>query len=228
MPSTNTGSIVVHHLADSRSQRILWLLEELELPYEIKRYERTPEGRAPKELFHVHPLGKSPVITDGEVTLAESGAIVQYIITKYGQDKVKVPEAGYIDDLYYSHYAEGSFQEHLVRKRIFNSLAVNAKDEKDKETFQNLIKTLVDPELETHAKLIEAHLANSPSEWFAGGPTPTSADYLLGFSLEILVNRAPQYVGPKIQAYVRNFEARPAYKRGIEKGGEYAYLLSSA
>jgi len=104
-PETNTlpaqsQGIVLHHLNNSRSQRILWLLEELEIPFEIKRYQRTAQQLAPKELRQVHPLGKSPIITDGPVTLAESGAIVEYLIHKYGKGKAQAPEAGYLDNLY--------------------------------------------------------------------------------------------------------------------------------
>ncbi|KAG8778017.1 hypothetical protein FRC12_025227 [Ceratobasidium sp. 428] len=97
---TESQKIIVHHLNNSRSQRILWLLEELEVPYEIKRYERTEDMLAPKELRDVHPLGLSPVITDGKVVLAESGAIVEYLIGKYGAGRFNPPESGYVDNLY--------------------------------------------------------------------------------------------------------------------------------
>ncbi|KAG8750585.1 hypothetical protein FRC12_012816, partial [Ceratobasidium sp. 428] len=136
---TESQKIIVHHLNNSRSQRILWLLEELEVPYEIKRYERTEDMLAPKELRDVHPLGLSPVITDGEIVLAESGAIVgafpsswngndstkahlillEYLIGKYGAGRFNPPESGYVDNLYFTHYTEGTLMPLFVNRIIF-------------------------------------------------------------------------------------------------------------
>ncbi|KDR67338.1 hypothetical protein GALMADRAFT_258303 [Galerina marginata CBS 339.88] len=220
-------TIIVHHLENSRSQRILWLLEELEIPYDLKKYKRTAQRLAPKELLDVHPLGKSPVITDGDVTLAESGAIVEYLITKYGGEKAKVPESGWVDNLYFTHYPEGSVQPILVRRLLFRLIPQNLPAlirPIAKSIFNNLDQRLNVPELERHGKLIEAHLEKTKG-WFAGGDTLTSADYMMGFTLEIFMDRAPEFAGPRIKEYVKQIQDRPAYKKGLEKGGEYVYLL---
>ena len=116
--------ITVHHLNNSRSQRILWLLEELGVPYEVKRYEREPSLQAPAALRAVHPLGKSPVITDGDRTLAESGAILEYLVDTYGNGRFK-PVAGTPERIHYTyflHYAEGSLMPLLFMKLVFNRI----------------------------------------------------------------------------------------------------------
>ncbi|KAH9485984.1 Glutathione S-transferase 3 [Psilocybe cubensis] len=225
--AASTPTVVVHHLEDSRSQRVLWLLEELNVPYEVKKYKRTPQRLAPKELLDVHPLGKSPVITDGAVTLAESGAIVEYLIKKYGAGKVDVSESGWIDDLYFTHYSEGSVQPLLVRRLVFRLLP-----QRVPALIRPIVKNVLTkadslmngPDLRKHGDLIEKHLEKN-KVWFAGGDNPTASDYMMGFTLEILVNRAPEVAGPKTIEYVRRMQARPAYKRALEKGGEYAYIL---
>ncbi|PPQ78830.1 hypothetical protein CVT25_010623 [Psilocybe cyanescens] len=207
--------VVVHHLEDARSQRVLWLLEELNVPYEVKKYKRTPQRLAPKELFDVHPLGKSPVITVGALTLAESGAIVEYVIKKYGDGKAEVKESGWVDNLYFTHYAEGSVQPLLVRRLVFKLLP-----QRVPALVRPIIKNVMTkadslmnaPDLKKHGDLIEAHLAKT-NLWFAGGENPTSADYMMGFTLEILANRAPEFTGPKTMEYVKRMQARPAYQR---------------
>ncbi|TFK41552.1 thioredoxin-like protein [Crucibulum laeve] len=218
--------LVIHHLNNSRSQRILWLLEELELPYEIKKYERTAQGRAPPELLKINPLGKAPVITDGDVTVAESGAIVEYIISKYGNGKAIVPEAGYLDNLYYTHYAEGSLMPILVQKYIFDLIPKNTPfyiRPIVNMVFSQLDRQLVQPEIKKNLEYVESHLAKSSTGWFAGGQEPTAADYQMAFPLEAVVAISSVQVGPKIQEYVKMVHSRPAYKRALEKGGEYAY-----
>ncbi|KAF8991977.1 glutathione S-transferase [Cyathus striatus] len=225
MPNPN---IIVHYLEDSRAQRIVWLLEELDLPYTLKEYNRTPDGKSPPELFEIHPLGKSPVIADGEIVLAESGAIIEYIIQKHGKGKVSVPESGWLDNLYFCNYVEGSFQELLVRRRVFESIASNypaADQPLAKRIAEDLDAKLVVAELERHAKFIEAHLEKTKGSWVAGGSHPTSADYLLFFSLEILINRAPEFVGTRVREYVTNVQTRQAYKRAVEKLSHYAYIV---
>ncbi|KAF9055593.1 thioredoxin-like protein [Panaeolus papilionaceus] len=227
--------IVVHHLDDSRSQRILWLLEELEVSYEIKKYERTQQRRAPKELYEVHPLGKSPVIVDGDLTIAESGAIVEYIIEKYGteKNKVKVGTPGWQDNLYFTHYAEGSVQPLLVRKLMFTMIPDNAPVLMQpvlNAVFSKLNAKLTDPELRSHAILIEKHLQKIKDTaggkgWFAGGDDPTSADFMMSFTLEVFVERSPEYVGPLMREYVKRLQSRPAYKRAVEQGGQTKYLV---
>jgi len=220
------AGIVVHHLNNSRSQRLLWLLEELEIPYEIKKYQRTEEMRAPAELKKVHPLGKSPIITDGNVTLAESGAITEYLIGKYGHGKFVPPEAGKIDNLYFTHYAEGTFMPVIVYKTIFAIIPQRVPGllrPLIKPVFTNINKKLVEPELKANCELIESHLEKTKTGWLAGGDEPTSADFLMVFGLETLVSSGSEYVGPKSKEYVKRVQERPAYKRGLEKGGKYDY-----
>ncbi|TFY57621.1 hypothetical protein EVG20_g8469 [Dentipellis fragilis] len=223
-----TPAIIVHHLNDSRSQRILWLLEELEVPYEIKFYQRGSDLLAPKELLEVSPLGKAPVITDtdGNVNLAESGAIITYIIKKYGHGKALPSQSGELDDLYFTHYCEGSLMPLVVNKFIFSIIPERAPWFLRfflRGIFGNLTSMLVDPQLKKHLDVIEAHLGKS-GDWFAGGDEPTSADFMMSFALEALSARAPANVGPKTLEWVKRVHERPAYKRGLEKGGKYAYL----
>ncbi|KAF8906698.1 glutathione S-transferase-like protein [Mucidula mucida] len=215
--------LTVHHLDNSRSQRILWLLEELEVPYEIKKYYRAPLA-APQELQDVHLLGKSPIITDGSITLAESGAIIEYILEKYGngQFRPKASESGYIDDLYYTHYAEGSLMPILVNRFWFR-IAPERTSAFVRPIFRMVLNQLdarivVGP-LEKHKAMIEEHLADG--KWFAGGAEPTVADFMMVFPLEFL-----DYLkgaGPNTLRYLHKVHERPAYKRGVEKGGVYTY-----
>ncbi|EJD05611.1 thioredoxin-like protein [Fomitiporia mediterranea MF3/22] len=224
----SASKIVLHHLNNSRSQRILWLLEELEVPYEIKKYQRTSEMLAPKELKDVHVLGKAPVITDGDLTIAESGAIVEYLITRYGGEKFKPTEAGWVDNLYFTHYAEGSIMPLLVIKLVFTiipqrtpffirpvaSLICNT-----------LLKKMVDPQLLQNRTFIEEHLAKCPSGWFASGPNPTAADFMMIFPLEAMDTRIPDSGNSTaIHDYVKMVHERLAYKRAAEKGGEFQIL----
>ncbi|KAF7349199.1 Glutathione s-transferase [Mycena sanguinolenta] len=203
--------IVVHHLDDSRSQRILWLLEELGATYQVKRYQRTSAGLAPKALLHVTPLGKSPVITDGDVTLAESSAIIEYLINKYSVDgKLKAPSSGpeYLNNLYFLHFAEG-FMAQDVRQTAT-------------ALFRQVQKQRIEPEIKKYAAFVEAHLQEV--DWFAGGPGPTAADFAMSFPLECLA--LIKMAGPKCLAYVSRIQARPAYLRALERGeSRYAYKL---
>ncbi|KAF8991978.1 glutathione S-transferase [Cyathus striatus] len=227
----STPNITVHYLENSRAQRILWLLEELELPYSLKEYKRAPNGRSPPELHEIHPLGKSPVITDGELVVAESGAIVEYVIQKYGKDKVVVPESGWFDNLYFSNYVEGSLQESISRRIIFDRIAPTFPEEQRplvQSVADTLNSVLVAPDLEKHGKLVEAHLEKTKGSWVAGGQNPTSADYLLSFSLETLVVFAPEYAGTRVKEYVINVQTRPAYKRAVERlNHHYAFIISN-
>ncbi|PPQ82930.1 hypothetical protein CVT26_005037 [Gymnopilus dilepis] len=218
--------IVLHHLNHSRSQRILWLLEELNIPYEIKKYERTDQQLAPPELLKISPLGKAPVITDGDVALAESGAIVEYLITKYGNGKATPPESGYLDNLYFSHYAEGSLMPILVQKLIFDLVPKNSPfllRPLVKSIFGKLDNLLVQSELKKHFAMIEAHLEKSKTTWFAGGDHPTAADFQMSFPLEAIVSEAPEMAGPQMKKFVQAVHSREAYKKALEKGGEYSY-----
>jgi len=216
--------LTVHHLNNSRSQRVLWLLEELGVPYEIVRYQRQPTMLAPPELRAVHPLGKSPVITDNGNTVAESGAIIEYILDTYGDGRL-IPPAGTPERLrftYWLHYAEGSAMPPLLLKLIFLMLPprapllvrplVNAISTK-------ALDTLVDPQLKNHMAFWESEL--SKTEWFAGNDF-TAADIQMSFPLEAASARAGLAQGhPKAMAWLERIHARPAYARALDKGGPY-------
>lgn len=220
--------ITLHHLNNSRSQRVLWMLEELGLAYEIRRYERDPKTMlAPATLKQVHPLGKSPVITDGDDTVAESGAIITYLAETYGEGSL-MPERGtrdYRDYVYWLHYAEGSLMPPLLLRLVFEKVKTNpmpffvrpiARQIADKTH-----NVFIGPQIKTHLDYIEAHL--SQHDWFAGDQL-SGADFQMSFPLEASVARGlidQRY--PHIQAYVKRYQARPAYQRALEKGGEYAY-----
>lgn len=219
--------ITVHHLNNSRSQRILWLLEELGVEYEIKRYERDPKTMlAPPELRAVHPLGKSPVITDGDLTLAESGAIIEYLAGRYGQQLL--PADGTPERLrctYWLHFAEGSAMPPLLLKLVFDGI--------EKAPMPFFIKpiargiagkvksTFINPRLRENLDYLESELGKS--EWFAGQAFSV-ADIQMSFPLEAAASRAGLDASrPKLMAFVQRIHARPAYKRALERGGEYAY-----
>ncbi|PPQ92140.1 hypothetical protein CVT25_007970 [Psilocybe cyanescens] len=187
--------------------------EELELPYELKKYQRNPDGSAPPELVAVSPLGKSPLITDGEVTLAESGAIIDYIIATYGNGRAVAKQSGYVDNLYFSHYAEGSLMPVLVLKFIFT--VVPKKSPFFIRPFLGFVfgqldKQLVQPQIVKHLRMIESHLEKSESIWFAGGEEPTAADYQMAFPLEAVMSEIPDFVvnSPHIKKYVETVQSR--------------------
>lgn len=216
--------LVVHHLNNSRSQRVLWLLEELGAPYEVKRYQRQPNMLAPKELRAIHPLGKSPVITDNGNTVAESGAIIEYVLKTYGQGRL-IPADDTPERLrytYWLHYAEGSAMTPLLLKLIFGLLPkrapflirpiVNAVATK-------ALATLVTPQLRQHMAFWESELGKS--EWFAGDDF-TAADIQMSFPLEAASARGGLEQGhPKAMAWLAKIHARPAYQRALEVGGPY-------
>jgi glutathione S-transferase len=218
--------IVVHHLNNSRSQRVLWLLEELGVPYEVRRYERDAQTMlAPPELLAVHPLGKSPVVTDGDRTLAETGAIVEYLVETYGQGRL-VPAAGTPERLrwtYWLHYAEGSAMTPLLLKLVFTALPARAPG-----LLKGLVRTIaakaqsgfVDPQLKSHIDYWEAELAKA--EWFAG-PDFTAADIMMSFPLEAGAARAGAASRPRVKAFLDRIHARPAYRQALERGGPYDY-----
>jgi glutathione S-transferase len=218
--------ITVHHLNNSRSQRVLWLLEELGVPYEVKRYERDAATMlAPPELRAIHPLGKSPVITDGDKVLAETGAIIDYIIDTYGQGRL-IPPAGSAERLrytYWLHYAEGSAMTPLLLKLVFTALPARAPG-----LLRGLVKTIaakaqagfVDPQLKSHIDYWDAEL--SKAEWFAG-PAFTAADIMMSFPLEAGAARAGAASRPRVAAFLERIHARPAYRKALERGGPYDY-----
>ncbi len=221
--------IVVHHLNNSRSQRVLWLLEELGVEYEIKRYERDAKTMlAPASLRAVHPLGKSPVITDDAQTLAESGAIVEYLVDRYGKGRL-APAPGTPERLrytYWLHYAEGSAMPPLLLKLVFDRIANGPVPffvkPVAKAISNRVLTTFVNPQIKLHLDFMEAEL--DKTRWFAGNEF-TAADIQVSFPLEAAAARAGLDASrPKLMAYLDRIHARPAYRRALERGGEYALL----
>ncbi|MDB5889473.1 MAG: glutathione S-transferase [Polaromonas sp.] len=219
--------LVVHHLNNSRSQRVLWLLEELSLDYEIKRYERDPKTMlAPPELKAVHPLGKSPVVSDGDLTIAESGAIVEYLIERYGLGLRLTPPQGtpaYLRYRYWLHYAEGSLMSPLLLKLVFDKIETSPMPFFAKpiaKAISSKIKSsFIIPNLATHLDYLEAELAKST--WFAGDNF-SAADVQLSFPLEAAAVRAGlDGSRPRLMDFLRRIHARPAYQRALVRGGEY-------
>lgn len=221
--------VVVHHLNNSRSQRILWLLEELGLPYEVKRYQRDPKTMlAPPELRAVHPLGKSPVISDGGVTLAESGAIVEYLAGRYGAGKL-VPSEGTPERLrytYWMHFAEGTAMPPLLLKLIFDRVESGPMPFFARPIARGIARkvkeAMILPNLKRHLDYMEGELARSA--WFAGDAF-SAADIQMSFPLEASAVRGGLDASrPKLWAYLERIHARPAYQRALEKGGRYELL----
>jgi len=218
--------ITLHHLENSRSQRILWLLEELELPYEIRLYKRDRQsGLAPPELIDVHTLGKSPVIIDGNHTLAESGAIIEYLAETYGDGRL-APPAGSHERLqyrYWLHYAEGSLMPYLllalVLRRIESAPMPFFVRPVARGIAGKVRASFVGPNLDRHLAFVEQALADSP--WFAGAEI-TGADIQMSFPLEAAAVRADRPDAyPKIRDFLERIHRRPAYRRALEKGGPF-------
>lgn len=237
--------LTLHHLNNSRSQRILWLLEELKLDYHIEHYTRYSRSKkAPKSLKAIHPLGKAPILTDGDLVLAESGAIIEYLIETYAPNWA--PQRGSRDYQHYKywlHYAEGSLMPYFVIKRIFDKikqaplpLFIKLVFNKVKKTplpllFKPMVQPVVNaihskvmnsilrPNITNNLKFIEAHL--SQSEWFAG-PTISGADIQMSFPLEVGV-KGSQHNYPHIQAFLEHIHTRPAYQQALKAGGNYVY-----
>ena len=221
--------ITVHHLNNSRSQRVLWLLEELGVAYEIKHYQRDPRTMlAPPELRAVHPLGKSPVITEDGLTIAESGAIVEYLIERHGGEAL-IPPAGTPERLrytYWLHFAEGSAMPPLLLALIFSRLPTQPMPffvrPIARALCSKVLKSFVTPQLTTQRDFMEAELAKSA--WFAGDSF-SAADIQMSFVVEASAARgglAQAY--PKLQAWLERIHARAAYQRALEKGGPYDLL----
>jgi glutathione S-transferase len=221
--------IVVHHLNNSRSQRVLWLLEELGTPYEVKRYQRDPRTMlAPPELRAVHPLGKSPVITDGALTVAESGAIVEYLVEKYGGGRL-APAPGTPERMryrYWLHFAEGTAMPPLLLKLIFDRI------EKGPMPFfvrpfaraiaGRAKSSFVQPNIERNLDFMETELGKGA--WFAGSEF-SAADILMSFPLEAARARGGlDDKRPKLMAFLERIHTRPAYQRALERGGKYELL----
>jgi glutathione S-transferase len=220
--------ITVHHLENSRSQRVLWLLEELGLSYAIEHYKRDPKTMlAPESLLQVHPLGKSPVITDGDVTVAESGAIIEYLIERHGQGRLR-PGAGSDDALryrYWLHFAEGSAMPPLLMKLVFDKVATSPMPFFVKPIARGIsakvLTTFVTPNLQRQFDFMEGELRRST--WFAGSEF-TGADIQMSFPLEAAAQRAGLDASrPKLAAFLKRIHARPAYRLALKRGGPYSF-----
>lgn len=207
--------IIVHHLENSRSQRVLWLLEELGLPYTIKRYERNKSTMlAPPELRAVHPLGKSPVIVDDAEgrTIAETGAIVEYLVEK-ADGKLGAPahRGAALNYRHFLHYAEGSLMPPLLLKLVLGRIPLLGKSAQKK----------VQPMIDVHLDYVEGHLVSHP--WFAGDEL-TAADIMMSFPLEAARSRAGLDASrPATITWLAKVHARPAYQAALQAGGPYAY-----
>lgn len=204
--------ITVHHLNKSRSQRILWLLEELGTPYSLKTYFRNSETRlAPPELFAVHPLGKSPVITDGDRTLAESGAIVDYIIRHHGGGRLAPAAGSYDYDLYqqWLHYAEGSAMLPLMLKMYVTRLGDAGAP----------LHPRIESEIANHLGYVDKHLAGRS---FLVGDDLTGADIQMSFVGEVAKAFGLSAAYPNLSGYTQRLHARPAWKKALDVGGPYA------
>jgi glutathione S-transferase len=220
--------LTVHHLNNSRSQRVLWMLEELGVEYDIKRYQRDPKTMlAPPELRAVHPLGKSPVITDGDMTLAESGAILEYLVERYGSGRFSPPHGtspARVRYDYWMHYAEGSAMPPLLLKLVAIRIGLAKMPFFVKPIARRIGETLqatfIDPQLKLHFGYVDDELAKWP--WFAG-ETFSAADIQMSFPLETGTQRAAADTLPHIRTFLGRIHARPAYKRALERGGQYDY-----
>ena len=219
--------IILHHLENSRSQRVLWLLEELALPYEVRRYQRNPKTMlAPPELRQVHALGKSPVITDGNTTVAESGAIVEYLLDTYGEGRLR-PAAGTPERLqftYWLHFAEGSAMPPLLMKLVFDkvrSAPVPFFIKPIVKGIANKVTTsFIAPNIKSQLDFMEGALAKQ--NWFAGKEF-SAADIQMSFPLEAAAARAGlDESRPKLTAWLKRIHARAAYRRALEAGGPYS------
>jgi glutathione S-transferase len=221
--------ITVHHLNNSRSQRVLWLLEELGLPYVVKRYERDARTMlAPPELRAVHPLGKSPVIDDEGLVLAESGAIVEYLAETYGEGRL-LPAAGTPERLrhrYWMHYAEGSAMPPLLMSLVFSKVrsapAPFFVKPIARAIADKVMGDFVSPQISLHLDFMEAELGRST--WFAGEQFG-AADIQMSFPVEAAAARGGLDARrPRLMAFLERIHGRPAYRRALEKGGPYTLM----
>ncbi|MES2714934.1 MAG: glutathione S-transferase [Pseudomonadota bacterium] len=220
--------LLVHHLNNSRSQRVLWLLEELGVPYQVRHHQRDAKTMlAPAALLAVHPLGKSPVIVDGSTTVAETGAIVEYLLDTYGQGRLR-PAAGTPDFLrhrYWLHFAEGSAMPPLLMKLVFDEVQKAPMPffvkPIAKAISQKVLGMLVWPNLKRQFDFIEAELGRST--WLAGEAL-SGADIMMSFPLEAAKARAGLDARhPRMLAFIERVHARPAYQRALEQGGPYDF-----
>ena len=222
--------LTVHHLETSRSQRVLWLLEELGVPYELRHYKRDPHTHlAPPELKRVHPLGKSPVISNGDTVVAESGAIIEYLIECYGNQAPL--ELSHLEPLrgtvehrqcrFWMHYAEGSLMNWLVMKLVFDTIPNQPMPFFVRPVARALCgkvqQKLIAPNVQTALAFMEDHLASH--RWFAGEHL-SMADFQMSFAVEAALARGGNEAAwPHLIAYRERMHARPAYQRALSKGG---------
>ena len=221
--------ITVHHLNNSRSQRVLWLLEELGLEYEIQNYQRDPKTMlAPPELRSVHPLGKSPVITDGAVTVAESGAIMEYLIERYGAGRL-IPAAGTPERLrwtFWLHFAEGSAMPPLLMKLVFDKVESSPVPFFVRPIARGIARKVkssyIIPQINQQLDYMESEL--NKTTWFAGD-TFSAADIQMSFPIEAAGARGGlDAEHPKLLDFLKRIHARPSYQRAIDRGGPYNLL----
>lgn len=218
--------LTVHHLNNSRSQRVLWLLEELGADYEIVRYERDPNTmRAPEALRKVHPLGKSPVVSDDGLTVAETGAVVEYILQAHGGGRFTGPAdpAGHWRYRHWMHYAEGSAMPPLLIKLLFGKMESDAPGFLKpflKPVLAKVNERFLGPELKAHADYWEA--AVKETGWFAGGEI-SAADIMMSFPVETAAARIGYQDRPALTDFLERIHSRPAYGRALERGGPYVY-----
>ena len=228
--------LTLHHLETSRSHRILWLLEELGVPYELRRYQRDPATRlAPPELKKIHPLGKSPVLTDGELVVAESGAILEYLAECYGAQAPA--ELAHLEPArgtpahrqcrFWMHYAEGSLMNWLVMQLVFGSIPRQPMPFFVRPVARALCagvqQKLIQPNVQTALAFMENHVAQH--RWFAGEHL-SLADFQMSFAVEAALARGTAASAwPHLQAYLQRIQARPAYQRALEKGGPVLMAL---
>jgi len=218
--------ITVHHLNNSRSQRVLWLLEELELRYQVRRYERDKQTMlAPKSLKAIHPLGKSPVITEDGITVAETGAIIEYILDRHDNNRF-IPKPGTPERLrytYWLHYAEGSAMTPLLLKLVFSRMPQSAPPLVRgivNSIAQKAQERMSDPQIRTHLDYWDNELTKA--EWFAGKDF-TAADIMMSFPLEAAAVRADAKSRPMVKTFLDKIHARPAYQAALRTGGQYDY-----
>ncbi|NPV25264.1 glutathione S-transferase family protein [Bradyrhizobium aeschynomenes] len=212
--------LTVHHLGKSQSERIVWLCEELEIRYELKCYARDARTiLAPAEYKALHPIGTAPVITDGELVLAESGAVVDYIVAKYGQGRLRPgpDDAGFAPFLYWFHFANGTLQAAMGRLMILNRL--NLPDD-------NAMLVAMRTRLDRAFALVEARCGEAD---YLAGSALTAADIMTVFSLTTMRYFLPYDLAPfpNIRAYLARIGARPAYQRAMAKGDPGMALLLS-
>jgi glutathione S-transferase len=206
---------------------VLWFLEELGVPYEITTYDRDPKTLlAPESLQRVHPLGKSPVITDDGKTIAESGAILEYLVEKYGNGRFVPPKdtQAFMDYRYFMHYAEGSLAPFLVLKLVFKRIETGPIPFFAKPIARAISKKVnaqfIDPNLKRHVEFLNDRL--SKHTWFAGDEF-TAADVQMSFPAEAAVARAQGVADvSKLEDFVKRFKARPGFQKAIDRAGPYS------